>query len=40
MVFIGGNFAAKVMHGSGQLKQWMMSEFEMMNVLHHPRLIR
>ena len=38
--FTGGNFAAKVMHGSGQYKQWMMSEFEMMNVLHHPRLIR
>jgi serine/threonine protein kinase len=38
--FTGGNFAAKVMHGSGQYKHWMMNEFEMMNVLHHPRLTR
>jgi hypothetical protein len=35
--FTGGNFAAKMMHGSGQYKMWMMNEFEMMNVLHHPR---
>ena len=38
--FTGGNFAAKVMHGSGPFKSWMMNEFEMMNVLHHPRLTR
>lgn len=38
--FTGGNFAAKMMHGSGQAKLWMMNEFEMMNVLHHPRLTR
>ena len=38
--FTGGNFAAKVMHGSGPYKNWMMNEFEMMNVLHHPRLTR
>merc|ERR1719412_1926317 len=38
--FTGGNFAAKMMHGSGQYKLWMMNEFEMMNVLHHPRLTR
>merc|ERR1719244_817290 len=37
--FTGGNFAAKMMHGQ-QFKSWMMNEFEMMNVLHHPRLIR
>merc|ERR1712198_796022 len=37
--FTGGNFAAKMMHGK-QFKSWMMNEFEMMNVLHHPRLIR
>ena len=37
--FTGGNFAAKMMHGKGY-KSWMMNEFEMMNVLHHPRLIR
>jgi serine/threonine protein kinase len=37
--FTGGNFAAKMMHGH-QYKAWMMNEFEMMNVLHHPRLIR
>jgi len=37
--FTGGNFAAKMMHGH-QFKSWMMNEFEMMNVLHHPRLIR
>jgi serine/threonine protein kinase len=37
--FTGGNFAAKTMHGV-QFKSWMMNEFEMMNVLHHPRLIR
>jgi len=37
--FTGGNFAAKMMHGQ-QYKSWMMNEFEMMNVLHHPRLIR
>jgi len=37
--FTGGNFAAKMMHGK-QYKSWMMNEFEMMNVLHHPRLIR
>lgn len=35
--FTGGNFAAKMMHGTGQYKLWMMNEFEMMNVLHHPR---
>ena len=35
--FTGGNFAAKMMHGSGQYKMWMMNEFEMMNVLHHPK---
>ena len=35
--FTGGNFAAKVMHGTGKLKSWMMNEFEMMNVLHHPK---
>ena len=28
------------MHGSGPYKNWMMNEFEMMNVLHHPRLTR
>merc|ERR1712223_2335573 len=38
--FTGGNFAAKVMHGAGPFKSWMMNEFEMMNVLHHPRLTR
>jgi len=37
--FTGGNFAAKIMNGQ-QYKSWMMNEFEMMNVLHHPRLIR
>jgi len=37
--FTGGNFAAKVMNGNS-FKSWMMNEFEMMNVLHHPRLIR
>ena len=37
--FTGGNFAAKMMHGSGQYKLWMMNEFEMMNVLHHPRYV-
>jgi len=37
--FTGGNFAAKMMNGT-QYKSWMMNEFEMMNVLHHPRLIR
>merc|ERR1719209_2342096 len=37
--FTGGNFAAKMMHGK-QFKSWMMNEFEMMNVLHHPRLVR
>lgn len=37
--FTGGNTAAKMMHGH-QFKSWMMNEFEMMNVLHHPRLIR
>merc|ERR1712088_859507 len=35
----GGNFASKMMHGNS-CKSWMMNEFEMMNVLHHPRLIR
>ena len=38
-MFTGGNFAAKMMHGSGQYKLWMMNEFEMMNVLHHPRYV-
>ena len=28
------------MHGDGQRHSWMMNEFEMMNILHHPRLIR
>ena len=28
------------MHGAGPFKSWMMNEFEMMNVLHHPRLTR
>merc|ERR1719278_2064001 len=28
-----------MMHGK-QFKSWMMNEFEMMNVLHHPRLVR
>jgi len=37
--FTGGNFAAKMMNGNAY-KSWMMNEFEMMNVLHHPRLIR
>jgi len=37
--FTGGNFAAKMMNGTS-FKSWMMNEFEMMNVLHHPRLIR
>jgi len=37
--FTGGNFAAKMMNGKSY-KSWMMNEFEMMNVLHHPRLIR
>ena len=37
--FTGGNFAAKMMNGNSY-KSWMMNEFEMMNVLHHPRLIR
>ncbi|XP_040572571.1 protein Obscurin [Lepeophtheirus salmonis] len=38
--FTGGNFAAKMMYGSNMYKQWMFNEFEMMNVLHHPRLVR
>jgi len=37
--FTGGNFAAKMMNGNSY-KSWMLNEFEMMNVLHHPRLIR
>merc|ERR1711971_856620 len=37
--FTGGNFAAKMMNGNSY-KSWMLNEFEMMNVLHHPRLTR
>ncbi|KAK9877930.1 hypothetical protein WA026_020153 [Henosepilachna vigintioctopunctata] len=35
----GRNYAAKVMHGSGDIRPFMYREFEMMNELHHKKLI-
>ncbi|EEC19673.1 conserved hypothetical protein, partial [Ixodes scapularis] len=36
----GKNYAAKMMHGKGQFKDWMKAELDMMNQLCHPRLVR
>uniref|UniRef100_A0A1B6FN80 Obscurin n=1 Tax=Cuerna arida TaxID=1464854 RepID=A0A1B6FN80_9HEMI len=36
----GRNYAAKVMHGKGELRSFMRNELEMMNQLNHRKLIR
>ncbi|XP_035730757.1 obscurin-like isoform X6 [Vespa mandarinia] len=36
----GRNYAAKVMHGSGELKPFMYNELEAMNHLNHRKLLR
>ncbi|XP_046661140.1 obscurin isoform X2 [Homalodisca vitripennis] len=36
----GRNYAAKVMHGKGELRTFMRNELEMMNQLNHKKLIR
>ncbi|KAK5640122.1 hypothetical protein RI129_010933 [Pyrocoelia pectoralis] len=35
----GNNYAAKVMHGSGNVRPFMLNEFDMFNQLRHRRLI-
>ncbi|KAB0792164.1 hypothetical protein PPYR_14123 [Photinus pyralis] len=35
----GNNYAAKVMHGSGNVRPFMLNEFDMYNQLRHRRLI-
>ncbi|XP_054277504.1 obscurin-like isoform X6 [Macrosteles quadrilineatus] len=36
----GRNYAAKIMHGKGELRGFMRNELEMMNMLNHRKLIR
>ncbi|XP_033194935.2 obscurin isoform X6 [Bombus vancouverensis nearcticus] len=36
----GKNFAAKVMHGKGELRPYMYNEIEIMNSLNHRKLLR
>lgn len=36
----GANFAAKIMHGRQDLRPWMFNELDIMNSLHHRKLIR
>ncbi|XP_060826020.1 obscurin isoform X7 [Bombus pascuorum] len=36
----GKNFAAKVMHGKGELRPYMYNEIEIMNSLNHKKLLR
>ncbi|KAK9307269.1 hypothetical protein QLX08_002302 [Tetragonisca angustula] len=36
----GKNYAAKVMHGKGELRPYMYNEIEMMNCLNHRKLLR
>jgi len=36
----GDNYAAKVMHGKGELRQFMNNELDIMSLLHDRRLIR
>ena len=36
----GRNYAAKIMHGKGELKTFMLNEMEMMNWLNHRKIIR
>lgn len=36
----GWNYAAKVMHGKGELRQLMYNELDVMNFLKHKKLIR
>lgn len=38
--FSGYNFAAKIMHGRGNLRTFMYNELEVMNFLKHRKLIR
>ncbi|XP_012273370.1 obscurin isoform X3 [Orussus abietinus] len=38
--FTGKNFAAKVMHGRGELRPFMHNEMEIMNSLSHRKLLR
>ena len=35
----GRNYAAKIMHGRGELRPWMYNEFEVLNSLRHRKLI-
>lgn len=37
---LGRNYAAKVMHGKGELRGLMRNEMDVMNQLNHPKLIR
>lgn len=39
-MFSGKNLAAKVMHGTGELRKWMNNELDIMNHLNHPNIIR
>ena len=36
----GNPYAAKIMHGKGQMKKFMNNEMDIMNQLSHPRLLR
>ncbi|GLG93475.1 Obscurin [Gryllus bimaculatus] len=36
----GRNYAAKIMHGKHELRQFMNNELEILNVLNHPKIIR
>ncbi|KAK7869432.1 hypothetical protein R5R35_008161 [Gryllus longicercus] len=36
----GRNYAAKIMHGKHELRQYMNNELEILNVLNHPKIIR
>ena len=37
---LGRNYAAKMMHGKGELRAYMRNELEIMNLLNHRKLIR
>lgn len=39
-MFLGTNYAAKVMHGKHELRQYMHNELDIMNGLNHRNLIR
>lgn len=39
LFILGNNYAAKIMHGRGELRPFMYNEYDMLNQLRHRKLI-